>query len=79
MRQNQKRHKRNKAEISELKGKAKKIDRLIGSAEGSEPARAEVLMFISKLDKAASKGIIKKNTASRRKSRLSKRLKKLSA
>ncbi|MCZ7543900.1 MAG: 30S ribosomal protein S20 [Anaerolineae bacterium] len=42
-------------------------------------ARAEVLMAIKTLDKAANKGVIHRNNAARRKSRLMKRLAALEA
>ncbi len=43
-------------------------------AEGSENAGALVLKAVSELDKAVSKGIIHKNQAARKKSRLMKKL-----
>ena len=50
------------------------------AAEGDKAKAGELLVSTSrKLDKAASKGVIHKNEASRRKSRLAKRLAKLSA
>lgn len=46
------------------------------AAEGDKAKAGELLVSTSrKLDKAASKGVIHKNQAARRKSRLSKRLK----
>ncbi len=47
--------------------------KLIGSKK-IEEAKTEVLKAIKMLDRAAAKGIIKKNTASRKKSRLMKKL-----
>jgi small subunit ribosomal protein S20 len=44
--------------------------------EGSEEARAATLAAISALDKAAEKGVIHKNNAARRKSRLMRQLAK---
>ena len=46
-------------------------------AENLEEARAATLKAISALDKAAAKGIIHKNNAARRKSRLMKKLAEL--
>ncbi len=43
-------------------------------AEGSEDTKETVLKAISTLDKAAEKGVIHKNNAARRKSRLMKKL-----
>jgi small subunit ribosomal protein S20 len=50
-------------------------------AIASEPAGATVIVgtAISSLDRAATKGIIHKNNAARRKSRLAKRLNKVTA
>ena len=47
------------------------------AAENLDEARTATLQAISELDKAAGKGVIHKNNASRRKSRLMKRLAKL--
>lgn len=43
-----------------------------------EEARAETMLALKALDKAASKGVIHKNNAARRKSRLMQQLNKLS-
>ena len=43
-------------------------------SEGPEAAKAAVVVAISELDRAARKGIIHKNNAARRKSRLMKHL-----
>ncbi len=68
---------RNKAVRSELKTRVKTA---VAAAEtGAETADAALRTAIVRLDKAASKGIIHKNQASRRKSRLMRRLNKLSA
>lgn len=49
-------------------------------AEGNVEAAKEALLLASKkLDKAASKGLIHKNAAARKKSRLAKRLNSLNA
>lgn len=45
--------------------------------ESAEDARAEVLKAVSALDKAAEKGVIHKNNAARRKSRLMRKLAEL--
>jgi small subunit ribosomal protein S20 len=71
-RQNEKRHDRNKAVRSELKTRVK---RAITTAEaGDEQASTAARLAAKRLDKAAAKGIIHKNAAARRKSRLQKRL-----
>src|SRR3954469_20136249 len=71
-RQNEKRHARNKAVRSELKTRVKRA--VTAAQESSENAGAEATLAVKRLDKAAAKGIIHKNAAARRKSRLQKRL-----
>ena len=61
---------------TELKTLHKKLSGLIGAKKLSE-ARETLKVFTSRLGKAASKGIISKNTASRRVSRLTKQINKL--
>jgi len=76
-RQTEKRNARNKAVRSELKTRVK---RAIAAAEqGEENAADAAKVAIKRLDKAATKGIIHKNAAARRKSRLQKRINKASA
>ena len=65
---------RNRRIKAELKKTIKAYSQLV-SAKKMEEARAELKKVFSKLDKAAKKGIIHKNTAARRKSRLSLKLK----
>ena len=73
--QNTKRATRNKSVKSELKTRTKSAEKLAGTDEGGEALRQAQ----KKLDKAASKGIIHKNAAARRTSRLMKRVAKASA
>src|SRR2546421_3089932 len=76
-RQNEKRHDRNKAVRSELKTRVK---RAITAAEhGADDADRAAQAADKRLDKAASKGRIHKNAATRRKGPLHKRLNKLAA
>ncbi|MFM9086238.1 MAG: 30S ribosomal protein S20, partial [Acidimicrobiia bacterium] len=63
---NAKRAERNKAVKSELKTRIKTAQTGAGSPESAEDIR----MAVKRLDMAAAKGIIHKNTATRRKSRL---------
>lgn len=71
-RQNEKRRLRNKAVRSELKTRTK---RAVDAAEqGSDDVDALTRDAIQRIDKAASKGVIHKNAAARRKSRLVKRI-----
>jgi small subunit ribosomal protein S20 len=70
-RQTIKRQARNKAVRSELRTRTKKAHSAIeGSAENTEDA---VRLAIKRIDKAAAKGVIHKNQAANRKSRLMKR------
>lgn len=63
----------NRAQRSIYRTAVKKFEKLV--AEGDkEAAEAALLNAISKLDKAVSKGIIHKNKAARKKSRLTKKL-----
>ena len=54
----------------------KKIEAAV-SKKDSELANTELKGFISDIDKACSKGIIKKNTCARQKSRLNKKVKEM--
>jgi len=65
---------RNQSAKSELKTDTKKFLDLVSSKK-MEEARKQLNFLISQLDKARSKGIIHKNTASRKISRLMKKLK----
>ena len=76
-RQNEKRHTRNKAVRSELKTRVKRA--LSAAEQGEETAADAAKAATRRLDKAASKGIIHKNAAARRKSRLQKRINKTAA
>ena len=62
---------RNKMTKSAVKTAVKKVDAAI-AANDKELAKAELLKATSAIDKAASKGVYHKNTASRKVSRLSK-------
>ena len=75
--QNARRHERNKAVRSELKTRIKNADRAAGeSAENTDEA---VRRAVKALDVAAAKGIIHKNQAANRKSKLMKRVAKAQA
>ncbi|HWQ12565.1 MAG TPA: 30S ribosomal protein S20 [Roseiflexaceae bacterium] len=71
IRSNQRKAERNKMYRSRVKTLIKKAEQLIFSGQPSEEAVREAC---STLDKAAVKGIIHKNNAARRKSRLMKKL-----
>jgi small subunit ribosomal protein S20 len=66
--QNLVRHERNKAVRSEVKSRAKSA---VSAAEtGADDADERLRLAIKRLDMAAAKGVIHKNQAARRKSRL---------
>ena len=69
-RQDKKRHSMNVARISKLKNSIKKVLSMSDHKEAETLYRSTV----KQIDKAASKGLIKKNTASRRKSRITRHL-----
>ena len=72
-RQNEVRHERNKSFRSELKTRAKTA---VAAAEAGDSAAAEQALRDAqkRIDMAVSKGIIHKNTAARRKARLTKQV-----
>lgn len=75
-RQNEKRRLRNKAVRSELKTRTKNAEQAAETGENLEEATR---LAMKRIDKAATKGVIHKNKAARDKSRLAKRLAKISA
>lgn len=74
--QNEKRRIRNKAVRSELRTRVKAAES--AATEGAEDIVEATRLAMKRIDKAAAKGVIHKNEASRRKSRLAKRLAKAS-
>lgn len=68
-RQNETRHARNKAMRSELKTRSANA---VAAAEAGDADRAEELLRVAqqRIDMAASKGVLHKRTAARRKARL---------
>lgn len=73
---NEKRRQRNQAVKSELKTYVRRTREAI--AEGNtEKAREELKLASRKLDKAVSKGVIHKNQAAQRKSKLAAQVNKL--
>ena len=72
IKQNEKRHQRNKAVKSELKTLVRKFREAVEA--GNKDAAIEASRVASrKLDKAASKGVIHKNQAANRKSAIAKK------
>ena len=76
--QNEKRHQRNMAAKSSLKTTTKKVQAAVtaGDAEAAGTSQREAARA---LDKAASKGVLHKKTAARKKSRLAKATNAVSA
>ena len=70
LRQNRKRHDRNVAIKNNVRKAVKEARRLLATKDKAKAVEA-ITIAVKKLDKAAQKGILKKNTAARLKSRLS--------
>ena len=73
MRQNARRRVRNRVARARARTQVKQANVLIAASNSAEAEKA-TLEAIRALDQAAEKGIIKKNNAARRKSRLMKKL-----
>ena len=74
---NARRQEKNKAVRSELKTRIKNADR--SAVAGTEDTDESVRRAVKALDMAAAKGVIHKNQADRRKSRLMKKIKATTA
>ena len=68
----------NNVYTARVKNSIKKIDKAI-EEKNKDLANTELKTLISNIDKACSKGLIKKNTCNRQKSRLNKKVKEMSA
>jgi small subunit ribosomal protein S20 len=77
VRQNSKRRSRNLVYIKKMKSLIKEI-RELGLAKKTEEAKKLLPQVYKILDKSAKENIIKKNTASRKKSRLTKMVARIS-
>ncbi len=75
-RQNEVRRVRNKAVRSDMRTRNKAA---VAAAEAGEGTDEALRMAIKRIDKAAQKGVIHKNTAARKKSRLVKELARIEA
>jgi small subunit ribosomal protein S20 len=73
MRQGVKHHDRNKRNMSQLKTQVKKLRTALTKGDAAEAAKV-LSETVGQIDKAAKKGIIHDNAASRYKSRLSRRV-----
>ena len=78
MRQGVKRNERNRANLSQLKTQVKKLRAVIASGNAAEAKKA-LDETMSEIDKAAKKGVVHGNAASRYKSRLTRHVNALSA
>jgi len=67
---NNKRHERNKAIKAELRTRTKVATETIGTDDNDEAVR----LAMKRIDSAAAKGVIHKNAAARKKSRLMKKV-----
>lgn len=72
-RQNEKRRLRNRYYRGRARSFVREAREALGS-QGVEEARPKAIQAVSALDRAAEKGVIHKNNAARRKSRLMKKL-----
>ena len=66
----------NNVYTAKVKNSIKKVEKAIASND-KELASKELNTVISNIDKACSKGLIKKNTCNRQKSRLNKKVKEM--
>jgi small subunit ribosomal protein S20 len=71
-RQNEKRRVANKAVRSEMKTRTKRVEAAVET--GADDLEALTREAVQRIDKAAEKGVIHKNAAARRKSRLMKKV-----
>ncbi len=77
-RQSEKRQERNRATLSAVKGLVKKVQTAVAEKRVQE-AKASLRDATSALSKAVTKGVLKRNTASRRISRLTLHVNSLAA
>jgi small subunit ribosomal protein S20 len=75
--QNERRHEKNKSVRSELKTRVKRADE--AASAGTEDSAEKVRRAVKALDMAAAKGVIHKNQAANRKSKLMKRINKVAS
>ena len=78
IRQGVKRNERNRANLSQLKTQVKKLRALIAKGDAGE-AKKVLGETVSEIDKAAKKGIVHDNAASRYKSRLTRHVNAMAA
>jgi len=76
-RQNEKRKLRNKSAKTAIRTAAKKVVVAATEKKDTTAAKEALLQMIKLIDSAAHKGIVKKNTAARKKSRMQKLVNRL--
>ncbi len=76
MRQSRRRHLINAKTKAKVKNAAKQVKKFIESGQATEAVEA-LRLAMAALDKAVKKGVLHKNTASRKKSRMARRIGKL--
>lgn len=72
-RQSEKRNQRNRAVVSKVKTYTRKVHEALESGDGAEVEKA-LRQAVKQISSAASKGVLHRNTASRKISRLSKKV-----
>lgn len=77
-RQTEKRHQRNRAALSSVKSIMKKVLSAVEQKQ-AEDAKTSLREAAATLNKAVTKGVLKRNTASRRISRLARKVNELTA
>lgn len=77
-RQSERRRLRNRSTLSAVKSVVRKVQDALG-AKNSDEAKASLRLATAALAKAVTKGVLKPNTASRRISRLTRRVNAISA
>ena len=78
MRQSQKRRARNRQNLSQLKTQVKKLRAAISEGNAKD-AESLLPVTVGQIDKAAKKGVIHDNAASRYKSRLTRKVRTLAS
>lgn len=76
VRQNKKRAEINRSWKRRMKNVVKRLNEMIKEGASEEELKKQLQIVYKVVDKVAKRGIIKKNTASRKKSRLSKKVNK---
>ena len=79
VRQNAKRRMRNRARVGAVRTQIRKYVELVSQTDDIAVAEKELQLTQKKIDKLAAKGTMHKNTASRRKAQLARKLNELKA